>query len=178
MEKDLVDSVYVNGESNKLDIQFVGVGMACANILHLQVLQLRVDGIFGCGSHLLLCWLYNTSPTRTHRPKTKRKFLSVLAHNPTLLSHCPESWLGVFLFHCLGWTQIARSTKVLGFICTPGGLLVQQVCGINSRLFQDINMGNEQGKPISDEEVRQREIQKMDADMSRRMARGVDWNRM
>jgi hypothetical protein len=37
-------------------------------------------------------------------------------------------------------------------------------------------MGNEQGKPISDEEVRQREIQKMDADMSRRMARGVDWN--
>jgi hypothetical protein len=38
-------------------------------------------------------------------------------------------------------------------------------------------MGQEQGKILNDEELRKADIAKMDAEMSRRMGRGVDWNR-
>lgn len=38
-------------------------------------------------------------------------------------------------------------------------------------------MGQEQGKLLNDDDVRKADIAKMDAEMSRKMGRGVDWNR-
>lgn len=37
-------------------------------------------------------------------------------------------------------------------------------------------MGQEQGKLLTDDDVRKADIAKMDAEMSRKMGRGVDWN--